>query len=43
VRVTEILFLGILGASITYLMDKSSENLQTSMGALIEFIENLKS
>lgn len=40
--VTEILFLGILGASITYIMDKSAADLQISMDALIEYTENLK-
>jgi len=40
--VTEILFNGMLGVSVSYSADKSFERLNKSIDSLIDFIENLK-
>lgn len=40
--ITEILFNGILGVSLSYSADKSFDTLDHSINALIGFIENLK-
>ena len=40
--VTEILFAGILGASVIFGIDKSAESLDQSMNALISYVESLK-
>ena len=39
--VTEILFNGMLGASINYNADKSVQNLRRSINALIDYLEKL--
>ena len=41
--ITEVLFNGMLGASISYNADKSFKNLEKSINALIYYLENLKS
>lgn len=38
---TELLFAGILGTTVTYGMDKSSENLNISVQALIDYLNDL--
>ena len=40
--VTEILFAGMLGASVIFGVDKSAESLEQSINALINYVENLK-
>ena len=40
--VTEILFAGILGASVIFGVDKSAESLDQSINALISYVESLK-
>ena len=40
--VTDILFNGMLGLSVSYSADKSSERLNTSIHSLIDFVDNLK-
>ena len=40
--VTDILFNGMLGLSVSYSADKSSESLNTSIHSLIDFVDNLK-
>ena len=40
--VTEILFAGMLGASVIFGIDKSSESLEQSINALIIYVESLK-
>ena len=40
--VTEILFSGMLGASLLYGLNKSKTNLDTSINSLIEYLEQLK-
>jgi len=42
-NVTEILFNGMLGASVSYNANKSVEGLEKSIHALISYLENLKS
>ena len=41
--VTEILFNGMLGASVSYNANKSVDGLEISINALIDYLENLKS
>ncbi len=40
--VTEILFAGMLGASVIFGVDKSAESLDQSINALISYVESLK-
>jgi hypothetical protein len=40
--VTEILFSGMLGASLVYGVNKSKTSLDKSINALIEYLEQLK-
>jgi AcrR family transcriptional regulator len=40
--VTEILFAGMLGASVIFGIDKSAESLDQSINALISYVESLK-
>ena len=40
--ITEILFTGILGASVNYSVDKSFDTLDHSINSLIDYIDNLK-
>jgi hypothetical protein len=40
--VTEILFNGMLGVSVSYSADKSFERLNKSINSLIDFVDNLK-
>ena len=40
--VTEILFSGMLGASLLYGMNKSKASLDKSINALIEYLEQVK-
>jgi TetR/AcrR family transcriptional repressor of nem operon len=40
--ITEIIFNGILGASVNYSVDKSYETLDKSINALIDYLEKLK-
>jgi hypothetical protein len=40
--VTEILFSGMLGASLSYAVNKSKTSLDRSINALIEYLEKLK-
>jgi TetR/AcrR family transcriptional repressor of nem operon len=40
--VTEILFAGMLGASVIFGIDKSAESLEQSINALISYVESLK-
>jgi TetR/AcrR family transcriptional repressor of nem operon len=40
--VTEILFAGILGASVIFGIDKSAKSLEQSINALISYVESLK-
>ena len=40
--VTEILFSGMLGASLAYGVNKSKKGLDKSINALIEYLEQLK-
>ena len=40
--ITEILFNGMLGASVNYSVDKSAENLNQSINSLIDYIDKLK-
>jgi hypothetical protein len=40
--VTEILFSGMLGASLVYGVNKSKKSLDKSINALIEYLEQLK-
>ncbi len=40
--ITEILFNGILGASVNYSVDKSFDTLDHSINSLIDYIDNLK-
>lgn len=40
--VTEMLFAGMLGASVIYGVDKSTESLDKSINSLIEYLEKLK-
>ena len=39
--ITEILFNGMLGASVNYSVDKSAEILNHSIDSLIEYVDNL--
>jgi AcrR family transcriptional regulator len=39
---TEILFAGILGASVNYGVEKSDDSLEKTVNALIDYLENLK-
>ena len=39
--ITEILFNGMLGASVNYSVDKSAETLNHSIDSLIEYVDNL--
>jgi hypothetical protein len=41
-NVTEILFNGMLGASVSYNANKSAEGLEKSINSLIGYLENLK-
>lgn len=41
-RVTEILFNGMMGASLSYRVNKSKTDLDKSINSLIEYFENLK-
>ena len=40
--VTEILFTGILGASVSYGVEKSDDSLEKTVNSLIDYLENLK-
>jgi hypothetical protein len=40
--ITEILFNGMLGASVNYSADKSAETLNNSINSLIDYIDQLK-
>ena len=40
--ITEIIFNGMLGASVSYSVDKSHEALDTSINALIDYLDKLK-
>ena len=40
--VTEILFTGILGASVNYSVEKSDDSLEKTVNSLIDYLENLK-
>jgi len=40
--ITEIIFNGMLGASVNYSVDKSHEALDTSINALIDYLDKLK-
>jgi TetR/AcrR family transcriptional repressor of nem operon len=40
--VTEILFAGILGASVSYGVEKSDDSLEKTVNSLIDYLENLK-
>ena len=40
--VTEILFTGILGASVNYSVGKSDDSLEKTVNSLIDYLENLK-
>ena len=40
--ITEMLFAGMLGATVIYGVDKSPESLDTSINALIDYLEKLK-
>ena len=40
--ITEMLFAGMLGASVIYGVDKSTDSLDKSIGTLIEYLEELK-
>jgi hypothetical protein len=35
---TEMVFAGMLGASVMYSVDKSTENLQRTIGAIIQYL-----
>ena len=39
--ITEILFNGMLGASVNYSVDKSSDTLDHSINSLIDYIDNV--
>ena len=39
--ITEMLFAGMLGASVIYGVDKSTESVDRSINALIDYLENL--
>jgi hypothetical protein len=39
--VTEMIFAGMLGASVIYGMEKSNASLDQSIGSLIDYINNL--
>jgi TetR/AcrR family transcriptional repressor of nem operon len=41
-RVTEVLFSGMLGATVIYGLDKSTSSLDNSINALIDYLDNLK-
>ncbi len=41
-NITEMLFAGMLGASVIYGADKSSDRLERSINALIDYIDSLK-
>ena len=41
-KITEIIFNGMLGASVTYSVDKSYEALDKSINSLIDYLEKLK-
>ena len=41
-RATEILFAGLLGASVIYGVDKSDSCLNSSIDALINYLESIK-
>ena len=41
--ITEIIFNGILGASVNYSLDKSYETLDKSINALIDYLDKIKS
>ena len=40
--ITEIIFNGMLGASVSYSVDKSHEALDKSINALIDYLDKLK-
>ena len=40
--ITEIIFNGMLGASVSYSVDKSSEALDKSINSLIDYLDKLK-
>ena len=40
--ITEILFAGILGASVSYGVEKSDDSLEKTVNSLIDYLENLK-
>jgi len=40
--VTEMLFAGILGASVNYGVEKSDDSLEKTVNSLIDYLENLK-
>ena len=40
--ITEIIFNGMLGASVNYSVDKSYETLDKSINSLIDYLEKLK-
>jgi TetR/AcrR family transcriptional repressor of nem operon len=41
-RVTEVLFSGMLGATVIYGLDKSTSSLDNAINALIDYLENMK-
>ncbi len=41
-QVTELIFSGLLGACVMYTSDKSRENLSLTIGALIQYLKNLR-
>jgi hypothetical protein len=41
--VTEMLFAGMVGASVIYRVDKSTDSLDRSINSLIDYLEGLKS
>jgi len=40
--ITEMLFAGVLGATVMYGVDKSAENPDRSISALIDYLEKLR-
>ena len=40
--ITEMLFVGMLGATVMYGVDKSNESLNRSINTLIDYLEKLK-
>jgi hypothetical protein len=41
-KITEIIFNGILGASVSYSVDKSYEALNISINSLIDYLDKLR-